>query len=149
VSEEARPGIDVKRPSQNWVSGIAAAGSGASRGQHLPVVREGQGMRRFPVVALAGPDLHLYETVVFLGERNLAGKVGVTRYSGNTMSDDQNHSLDLTQWIEVEAAPDGGILAGVGKTASSSSVLINKGSLLVATSDYPPLIDRRRNSMRR
>jgi hypothetical protein len=26
-----RPGIDVKRPSQHWVSGIAAAGSGASR----------------------------------------------------------------------------------------------------------------------
>jgi nitrite reductase/ring-hydroxylating ferredoxin subunit len=50
---------------------------------------------------------------VILGERNLAGQVDVTRCSGNTMSDDQDHSLDLTQWIEVEAAPDGGILAGV------------------------------------
>jgi nitrite reductase/ring-hydroxylating ferredoxin subunit len=29
------------------------------------------------------------------------------------MSDDQDHSLDLTQWGKVEAAPDGGILAGV------------------------------------
>jgi apoptosis-inducing factor 3 len=29
------------------------------------------------------------------------------------MSDDQDHGLDLTQWIEVQAAPDGGILAGV------------------------------------
>jgi apoptosis-inducing factor 3 len=29
------------------------------------------------------------------------------------MSDDQDHNLDLTQRIEVEAAPDGGILAGV------------------------------------
>jgi NADPH-dependent 2,4-dienoyl-CoA reductase/sulfur reductase-like enzyme/nitrite reductase/ring-hydroxylating ferredoxin subunit len=29
------------------------------------------------------------------------------------MSDDQDHNLDLTQWIEVEAAPDGGTLAGV------------------------------------
>jgi apoptosis-inducing factor 3 len=29
------------------------------------------------------------------------------------MSDDQDHNLDLTQWIEVEAAPDGGILEGV------------------------------------
>ena len=29
------------------------------------------------------------------------------------MSDDQDHNLDLTQWIEVEAAPDGRILAGV------------------------------------
>ena len=34
-------------------------------------------MRRFSVVPLAGPDLHLYETVVFLGERNLARQVGV------------------------------------------------------------------------
>ena len=73
------------------------------------VVRLGQGMRRFSVVPRAGPDLQ----VVFLGERNLARQVSVTRYSGNTMSDDPNHSLDLTQWIEVEAAPDGGILAGV------------------------------------
>jgi apoptosis-inducing factor 3 len=70
-------------------------------------------MRRFPVVARAGPDLHLYETVVFLCERNPAGQVGVTCYSGNRMSDDQDHSLDLTQWVKVEAAPDGGILAGV------------------------------------
>ena len=66
-------------------------------------------MRRFSVVPLAGPDLQ----VVFLGERNLARQVGVTRYPGNTMSDDQDHNLDLTQWIEVEAAPDGRILAGV------------------------------------
>jgi nitrite reductase/ring-hydroxylating ferredoxin subunit len=29
------------------------------------------------------------------------------------MSEDQDHNLDLTQWIEIEAAPDGGILAGV------------------------------------
>ena len=70
-------------------------------------------MRRFPVIALAGPSLHLYETVVFLGERNLARQVSVTGYSGNTMSDDQDHNLDLSQWIEVEAAPDGGTLAGV------------------------------------
>jgi apoptosis-inducing factor 3 len=70
-------------------------------------------MRRLPVVARAGPDLHLYETVVFLCERNPAGQVGVTCYSGNRMSDDQDHSLDLTQWVKVEAAPDGGILAGV------------------------------------
>ena len=70
-------------------------------------------MRRLPVVARAGPDLHLYETVVFLCERNPAGQVGVTWYSGNRMSDDQDHSLDLTQWVKVEAAPDGGILAGV------------------------------------
>jgi nitrite reductase/ring-hydroxylating ferredoxin subunit len=70
-------------------------------------------MRRLPVVARAGPDLHLYETVVFLCERNPAGQVGVTCYSGNRMSDDQDHSLGLTQWVKVEAAPDGGILAGV------------------------------------
>ena len=57
--------------------------------------------------------LHLHGTVVFLGERNLERQVGVTRYPGNTMSDDQDHNLDLTQWIEVEGAPDGGILAGV------------------------------------
>ena len=51
--------------------------------------------------------------MVFPGVRNLARQVGVTRYPGNTMSDDRDHNLDLTQWILVEAAPDGGILAGV------------------------------------
>jgi NADPH-dependent 2,4-dienoyl-CoA reductase/sulfur reductase-like enzyme/nitrite reductase/ring-hydroxylating ferredoxin subunit len=70
-------------------------------------------MRRFSVVPLAGSDLHSSGTVVFPGVRNLARQVGVTRYPGNTMSDDQDHNLDLTQWIEVEAAPDGRILAGV------------------------------------
>src|ERR1700722_11300440 len=97
----------------NETSCIAAAGSGASRWVASASRRVGRGMRRFPVVARAGPDLHLYETVVFLCERNPAGQVGVTCYSGNRMSDDQDHSLDLTQWVKVEAAPDGGILAGV------------------------------------
>ena len=46
-----------------------------------------------------------------LGERNLAGQE-VLPYSGNTISDQQDHSFDLTQWIAIEAAPDGGILAG-------------------------------------
>ena len=32
---------------------------------------------------------------------------------GTRMSDDQDHNLVLTQWIEVEAAPDGGTLVGV------------------------------------
>jgi NADPH-dependent 2,4-dienoyl-CoA reductase/sulfur reductase-like enzyme/nitrite reductase/ring-hydroxylating ferredoxin subunit len=59
------------------------------------------------------PKSPLVRTTVFLCERNLAGQVRVIRYSGNTMSDDQDHSLDLTQWTEVEAAPDRGILAGV------------------------------------
>jgi nitrite reductase/ring-hydroxylating ferredoxin subunit len=49
----------------------------------------------------------------FSGEGNLAGHLEVTYHPGNTMSDDQDHNLDLTQWIEVEAAPDGGILEGV------------------------------------
>ena len=38
---------------------------------------------------------------------------GCYRCPGNTMSDDQDNNLDLTQGIDVEAVPDGGILAGV------------------------------------
>ena len=40
--------------------------------------------------------------------------MGVTRYPGNTMSDDQKDiGLDLTQWAKVERVPEGEILAGV------------------------------------
>ena len=40
--------------------------------------------------------------------------MGVTRYPGNTMSDDQKDiGLDLTQWAKVERVPEGDILAGV------------------------------------
>jgi hypothetical protein len=40
-------------------------------------------MRRFSLVPLTGQDLHLYETVVFLGERNLARQVGVNPLTGD------------------------------------------------------------------
>jgi nitrite reductase/ring-hydroxylating ferredoxin subunit len=40
--------------------------------------------------------------------------MGVTRYRGNTMRDDQKDiGLDLTQWAKVERVPEGEILAGV------------------------------------
>jgi nitrite reductase/ring-hydroxylating ferredoxin subunit/thioredoxin reductase len=68
---------------------------------------------RFPVLAFACSDPRFYKMPVFLSEWNLAGQAGVTRYSGNTMSNEEDHGVDLTQWLNVEGVPDGGILAGV------------------------------------
>jgi apoptosis-inducing factor 3 len=70
-------------------------------------------MGRFSVVALAAENSTCTRQSSLSDERNLARQVGVTRYPGNTMSDDQDHNLDLTQWSKVERVPEGEILAGV------------------------------------
>ena len=58
----------------------------------------------------------------FSGERNLARQMGVTRYPGNTMSDDQKDiGLDLTQWAEVERVPEGESLPVLSAKIGSSS----------------------------
>ena len=90
------------------MSWIEAAGAPHRNEGHIPVVRPLT--RRFPVPRTAGPGLPLNRNARHLGR---SGTSRVTRVLPNMMSDDQDHSLDLTQWTEVEAAPDGGILAGV------------------------------------
>jgi hypothetical protein len=45
-------------------------------------VRVGQGMRRFSILALAGRELHLYETVVFLGRAEPRASSGCYPLSG-------------------------------------------------------------------
>ena len=49
--------IDVKRPCKIGYRGSRPRGAAHRDGQHLPVARVGQGMRRFFVVPLAGPEL--------------------------------------------------------------------------------------------
>jgi hypothetical protein len=61
---------------------IAGAGVVRRDRQHLPVVRVGQGMRRLSVVTLAGRELRLYETVVFLGRAEPRASSGCYPLSG-------------------------------------------------------------------